>query len=115
MTKLHKRCKLDRELEKIKDGNERWLQGAYNSIDITSGQSRGVAKQSWFSSMFAATHATDESGQESTVRTVGQFKGALKIEETIEKGDKKNKSNTALKAQDGIKNKMVSPQNKGKM
>ena len=78
----HYRLFYNDELENIKEIFPK--PSPFNSFDIKRGQTRGV-KQSVFSKMFK-TLKKDESGQDSTLRSVGTFKGIIQIES---KSDKK--------------------------
>lgn len=75
MTNKHYRRFYDDELENDK---EIFPESIFTNIDIKRGQSRGV-KKSWFS--FGGGQE-DESGQESTIRTIGKFKGIIDISNT---------------------------------
>ena len=73
----HYRLFYNDELENIKDIFPRPSSEApFSTFHLKRGQSRGV-KQSVFSKMFK-TLKKDESGQDSTERFVGLFKGAIR-------------------------------------
>lgn len=71
-TNLHYRRFFEDELE---NNTDIFSKNAFYNFDITRGQSRGVEK-SWFS--FGGGEE-DESGQASTVKVVGKFKGTIEI------------------------------------
>ena len=71
-TNKHYRRFFEDELENDK---ELFPKPIFYNMDIMRGQSRGVEK-SWFS--FGDSNQ-DESGQESTIRKVGTFKGTIEI------------------------------------
>lgn len=74
MTREHYRLFYADELEndeEIKEANP------FLKIDIVRGQTRGVSK-GFFSSLFS-TDMDDESGQVDTRKTVGYFKGTVKV------------------------------------
>ena len=77
-TNKHYRRYFEDELE---HNEEIFSKNVFTNIDIKRGQSRGVEK-SWFS--FGGGQQ-DESGQESTIRTIGTFKGTIEIFNTERK------------------------------
>mmetsp|Transcript_3806 Transcript_3806/g.5094 ORF Transcript_3806/g.5094 Transcript_3806/m.5094 type:complete len:118 (+) Transcript_3806:94-447(+) len=86
-TNKHYRVFFEDELENDK---EIFPKGIFYNAPIQRGQTRGVEK-SWFS--FGGGN-TDESGQESTLRIVGKFKGVIDIfneEEQQEFDDEKKR------------------------
>lgn len=64
--------------DELENDPEIFSKPVFLNVDIKRGQSRGVEK-SFFS--FGASNQ-DESGQESTIRTVGKFKGVVDIVNT---------------------------------
>ena len=71
--KKHYRRFYDDELENCK---EIFSESPFDICDIIRGQSRGVS--SGFFSMFSSAK-TDESGEVSTLKKVGKFKGRISI------------------------------------
>ena len=65
------------ELENIKEIFPK--ASPFTSYDIIRGQSRGLPKGGLFS-FLSAKKKLDESGQESTLKSVGKFKGIIEIE-----------------------------------
>ena len=55
----------------------------FSSFDIIRGQSRGIDKGGLMS-LFKKSKQ-DESGQVSTIKTVGKFKGIVEIEDNLDK------------------------------
>ena len=72
LTNLHYRRFYDDELENNKD---LFPKAPFINVDIKRGQSRGL-KKSWFS---FGNDKTDESGQISNEKVVGQFKGRIRV------------------------------------
>ena len=54
------------------------MKSPFHTIELKKGQSRGISK-GIFSSLLKKTKK-DDSGQDSTVKTVGYFKGIVEVE-----------------------------------
>lgn len=72
--KKHYRRYYPNELEEVKEVIPKL---PFHEEKIMRGQQRGVSK-GFFSSMFSKPN-TDETGQESTLKEVGKFKGIIKV------------------------------------
>ncbi len=75
----HYRRYYDDELENIP---ELFPKAAFHTVNIMRGQSRGLSK-GWFS--FFIKQKTDESGQSTNEKIVGQFKGRILVENPSDK------------------------------
>lgn len=82
----HYRLFYNDELENIKEIFPK--PSPFNSFELIRGQSRGL-KKGGFLSIFSKAKKQDESGQVSTLRSVGVFKGIIEIESSKSKAEYK--------------------------
>lgn len=76
--------------DELENNKEIFPQMPFHCCDVMRGQSRGN-KKSFFGSLFGKREETDDSGQVSTIKEVGQFKGRVSIANKADEEEFKQK------------------------